>query len=202
MTVLSPLRRLGLIITSHRYDYDINVWELQSIQHVSVSCLCGDHLEETAPNSWWHHQIETFSALLAFCARNLPVTGEFPAQRPVMRSFDVFFDLRMNPQSVEQWKRWWFETLPRSSWRHCNSVAHYHPSDRLEFLSKSLMFYFQLLVQVNITAMHCEGPEALIFHKLFSGEINFAQCGLIEQKKCIASSGEIYMKATFDVEMF
>ena len=27
------------------------------------------------------------------------VTGEFPAQRPVTRSFDVFFDLRLN-------KRW------------------------------------------------------------------------------------------------
>ena len=37
--------------------------------------------------------METFSALLALCARNSPVTGEFPAQRPVTRSFDVFFDL-------------------------------------------------------------------------------------------------------------
>ena len=39
--------------------------------------------------------METFSALLAICARNSPVTGEFPAQRPVTRSFDVFFDLRL-----------------------------------------------------------------------------------------------------------
>ena len=47
---------------------------------------------------WQHesggrHQIETFSALLALCAGNSPVTGEFPSQRPVTRSFDVFFDL-------------------------------------------------------------------------------------------------------------
>ena len=34
--------------------------------------------------------METFSALLAICAGNSPVTGEFPAQRPVTRSFDVF----------------------------------------------------------------------------------------------------------------
>ena len=40
--------------------------------------------------------METFSALLALCARNSPVTGEFPSQRPVTRSFDVFFDLRLN----------------------------------------------------------------------------------------------------------
>ena len=45
--------------------------------------------------SWWRHQMETFSALLALCAGNPPVTGEFPSQRPVTRSFDVFFDLCM-----------------------------------------------------------------------------------------------------------
>ena len=39
--------------------------------------------------SWWHHQMETFSTLLALCAGNSPVTGEFPAQRPATRSFDV-----------------------------------------------------------------------------------------------------------------
>ena len=35
--------------------------------------------------------METFSALLAICAGNSPVPGEFPTQRPVTRSFDVFF---------------------------------------------------------------------------------------------------------------
>ena len=40
--------------------------------------------------------METFSALLAICAGNSPVPVEFPAQRAVMRSFDVFFDLRSN----------------------------------------------------------------------------------------------------------
>ena len=40
--------------------------------------------------------METFSALLAICAGNSPVPGEFPAQRPVTRSFDVFFDMLLN----------------------------------------------------------------------------------------------------------
>ena len=40
--------------------------------------------------------METFSALLAICAGNSPLTGEFPTQRPVTRSFDVFFDLHLN----------------------------------------------------------------------------------------------------------
>ena len=46
--------------------------------------------------TWWRHQMETFFALLAICAGNSPVIGEFPAQRPVTRGFDVFFDLRLN----------------------------------------------------------------------------------------------------------
>ena len=40
--------------------------------------------------------METFSALLAICVGNSPVSGEFPAQSPATRSFDVFFDLRLN----------------------------------------------------------------------------------------------------------
>ena len=39
---------------------------------------------------------ETFSALLALCAGNSPVTVEFPSQRPVARSVDVFFALGLN----------------------------------------------------------------------------------------------------------
>ena len=42
------------------------------------------------------------SVLLAFFVGNSPVTGEFPAQRPVTRSFDAFFDLRLDKQLSEQ----------------------------------------------------------------------------------------------------
>ena len=64
--------------------------------------------------------MEIFSALLALCAGNSPVTGEFPAQRTVTRSFDVFFDLRLNKRLNKQWWGWWFETPLRSLWRHRN----------------------------------------------------------------------------------
>ena len=56
------------------------------------------------------------------CAGNSPVTGEFLAQRPVTRSLDVFFDLRLNKQLNKQSWDWWFETLLRSLWRHCNEI--------------------------------------------------------------------------------
>ena len=61
-----------------------------------------------------------YDALLAICARNSPVIGEFTAQRPVTRSFDVFFDLRLSKRLSKQPWGWCFETLSRLSWRHCN----------------------------------------------------------------------------------
>ena len=73
-------------------------------------------------NTWWRHQMETFSALLAICAGNSPVPGEFPAQRPVTRSFALFFDLRLNQRLRKQSRGWCFETIPRPLWRHCNDI--------------------------------------------------------------------------------
>ena len=70
--------------------------------------------------TWWRHQMEALSALLTICAGNSPVTGEFPSQRPVTRSFDVFFDLHLNKRSSEQSRRRWFETPSCPLWRHCN----------------------------------------------------------------------------------
>ena len=70
--------------------------------------------------SWWRHQMETFSALLAICAGTSPVTGEFPSQRPVTRSFDVLFHLCLNKRLSKQSWGWWFETPSRPLWRHWN----------------------------------------------------------------------------------
>ena len=46
--------------------------------------------------------------------------GEFPSQRPVTWSFDVFFDLCLNNRWSKQLWGWWFETTSHSLWRHCN----------------------------------------------------------------------------------
>ena len=78
------------------------------------SQLCRRHFP------WWRHQMDAIFALPAICAGNSPVTGEFPAQRQVTRSFDVFFDLRLNKRLSRQSWGWWFETPWRPLWRHCN----------------------------------------------------------------------------------
>ena len=62
-------------------------------------------------------------ALLALCVGNSPVAGEFPTQRPMTRSFDVFFDLCLNKRLKKQSWRWWFETPSRSLWRHSVYLA-------------------------------------------------------------------------------
>ena len=75
------------------------------------------------PVEWWRHQMEAFSASLAICAGKSPVTGEFPAQRPVTRSVDVFFDMRPNIRLNKQLWCWWFETSSRPLWRYCNGAT-------------------------------------------------------------------------------
>ena len=77
------------------------------------------------PISWWLHQMETFSALLTLCARNSPVNREFPSQRPVTWSFDVFFHLCLNKRLIKQSWGWWFETPSRSLWRRYNDCSAY-----------------------------------------------------------------------------
>ena len=68
-------------------------------------------------SAWWRHQMETFSASLAICAGYSPVPDEFPEQRPVTRSFDVFLDPSLNKRLSKHSRGWWFETLSGPLWR-------------------------------------------------------------------------------------
>ena len=84
--------------------------------------------------SSWRHQMETFSASLALCAGNSPLPGEFLSQRPVTRSFDVFFDLCLHKRLSKQSWSCWFATPSWTIWRHGNGFKDflraqnvYHP---------------------------------------------------------------------------
>ena len=74
--------------------------------------------------------METFSALLVIWAENSPVTGEFPAQRPVTRSFDIFFDLRL--------KGWANNREPGDLTRH---HAHYGVTVMNDEIHTAQMYY-------------------------------------------------------------
>ena len=104
------IRSLGQSLNYKKYVTLLTLRQLYSIPpYHRVSC-------SIYINSWWRHQVETFSALLAFCA----VSGEFFSQRPVTRRFDIFFDLWLNKRLSKQSWGWWFETPSCSLWRHCN----------------------------------------------------------------------------------
>ena len=109
-------------MNSVRWSYDESI----ASELIPKSYWIDSSLRFTYPDwmrTWWRHQMETFSALLAICAGNSPVPGELLAQRPVTRSFDVFFDLRLNKRLSKQSWGWWFETLSRPLWHHCNELA-------------------------------------------------------------------------------
>ena len=68
----------------------------EMIIHSDITPLKSSSTVTTLP--WWHHQMETFSALLAICAGDSPVTGEYPGQRPVTRSFQLWCFLWFAPE--------------------------------------------------------------------------------------------------------
>ena len=115
---VSPLYTQRLMVRCRNQNAQWNLVKSRDALRVDIWVL-----SMLIVNSWWRHQRETFSALLAICAGNSTVPGEFPAQRPVTRSFDVFFDWHPNKRSSKQCWGWWFETPPCPLWRHRN-VSH------------------------------------------------------------------------------
>ena len=96
------------------WSFQWYVWKLMMVTSLTFQrtwLFCGNMMTSSNGN---------ISALLALCEGNSPVTDEFPSQRPVTRSFGVFFDLRLNKQMNKQSWGWWFETPSRSLWRHCS----------------------------------------------------------------------------------
>ena len=101
--------------------WDNYFWKtVPALQHIQI------YVQTT--KSWRRHQMELFYALQALCAGNSPLTGEFPAQRPVTRNFDVFFDLYVNKRLSKQSWGWWFETSSCLLWRHSNDIRHPWPA--------------------------------------------------------------------------
>ena len=65
------------------------------------------------------------SVLLSLCEENPPVTGGLPSQRPVTRSFDIFFYMCLNKRLRKQSRRRLFETSSCSLWHHCYFITVY-----------------------------------------------------------------------------
>ena len=101
--------------------------------------------------------METFSALLALCVGDSLVTSEFPAQRPVTWSFDVFLDLCLNKQLSKLSKHRWFETLSCSLWRHRNEYVY-----TISLTTKHSTELFQTLSMHSLSQHSCTTKHSLM----------------------------------------
>ena len=156
----------------------------------------------------WRHQMETFSASLTLCSGNSPVTGEFPSQRPVTRSFGVFFDLRLNYRLSKQSWGWWLETPSRSFCRHCNafscmvltSVPVQHPRgwNCSDYLGDRLLQQFGPTVQLPSTTAH--GLELAQWQCMVtrSGNLGAPICGPTTCPECVSTAWACYNMGPFD----
>ena len=91
-----------------------------------LNCLCIQSVSrQWSLYLWWMAIMMTSSnenifRVTGYLCGDFTGPGEFPAQRPVTRGFDVFCDLRRNNGLNKQSWGWWFETPPWSLWRQCN----------------------------------------------------------------------------------
>ena len=109
--------------------------------------------------------METFSALLALWAGNSPVTGEFPSHRPVTRSFDFFFDVRLNKRLSKQSIRRWFETPSSSLWRHCNAIVPRQIWRQFLMYISCNIFYWSIYIPVRQQAIAWVNVNQVLCHR-------------------------------------
>ena len=82
--------------------------------------------------------------LLALCVGNSPVTDEFPSQKPVMQSLNIFFDLRLHKRLSKQSRCRRFETPLCSLWCDCNV--------------RSISLCYQVESNISIIHLRCKSP--------------------------------------------
>ena len=74
-------------------------------------------------HTWWKSSNGSIFRVTGHLCREFTGARWIPAQRPLTRSFDVFFDPRLNKRLSKQSWGWWFKTLSRPLWRHCYDMA-------------------------------------------------------------------------------
>ena len=146
----------------------IYIYICVTVHHNTIFC---EHYDLWRMNyifdfTWWRHRMETFPALKAICAENSPVSGEFPTQRPVTRSFDVFFDLRPNEPLCKHSWGWWLETQSSPLWRHSNDVM-----NSRQGCHTTLVFS-----EISSVRLRICGPKIMVTSIVSNNRIHFIDC--------------------------
>ena len=102
----------------------INYWNLS--YSLSIAIFVSGSVDWK--NKGWHDDVikwKHFPRYWSFVRgiHRSPMPSEFPSQRPVTRSFDAFFVLRLNKRLSKPSRHRWFERPSRSLWRHCNGIC-------------------------------------------------------------------------------
>ena len=119
---------------------DFDLWPLTLTFRMNLALVIG--------NSWKFHD-------------DSPVSGEFPPQRPVARGLDVFFDLCLIKRLSKHSRGWWFETLSRPLWCHCNGALAISTTT----WNRAMNFHLTLLPFLVIhLCCHLWSPLARLLH--------------------------------------
>ena len=105
--------------------------------------------------------MEPFVLSLSLCAGNSLVSGEFPSQRPVTRSFDVFFHLCLNKWLSKQSRGWWFETPSCSLWSHCNEHGSDQDRTRIKCWNRKYTLYTILMDELWVVCLEDVGENCI-----------------------------------------
>ena len=137
ISAVQGLINLGMCF-AYEFDLRVLLGNLNASYVFVKNCfMCRDELLKQQTSSWGLHKMSTilqttfshddvikwkhFPCYWPFCVGNAPVTGEFPAQRPVTRSFGVFFDLHLNGW-VNNREAGDLRRHHAHLWRHCNEM--------------------------------------------------------------------------------
>ena len=119
---------------------EIHRWPVNSPHKGPVTRKMSSHYL----NQWWLDYWRIYASLgLSELTWPISLTADglwslLLSQRPVTRSFDVFFDLRLNKRLSKQSWGWWFETPSRALWRHCNARCEGFSSNALALFIRNI----------------------------------------------------------------
>ena len=135
------------------------IWLLNSYKGIIVLQFTGScstitsesrircYVDLTDSGTLWRHEMEAFSALLALCEGNRPVTGRFPSQRASNADLWCSFDVRLNKVLNKQSNGWWIETPWCSLWRHHNGWI------------RAIRYHHRYCRAINTTGFLCESTN-------------------------------------------
>ena len=122
-----PLQLYLWMINVKSRNVGMMVWRWSRVKLISFTA--DNHQMVTqwyfwhGPPSRWRHQMETYFHITGPLWGKPPVNDGFPSQRPVTRTFGVFFELHLNKRLSKQSRSWWLETPSRSLWCYCNVIT-------------------------------------------------------------------------------